>query len=161
VLRSPLVVLLPAGHPLAAQADADRPEKAIPFAKLSGEVFLRFSADQNPSYTLLLVRECRRGGKFRPRLGPEGGDHTDLINLVATGEGIMLEAQFLFEDALARLRSPALAARVVARRVALPLFELVAAWSKAQPSPLVAEFLKALGSVARLPKGPASRPSPP
>ena len=27
------------------------------------------------------------------------GDHTDLINLVAAGEGIMLEAQFLFEEA--------------------------------------------------------------
>ena len=46
-----------------------------------------------------------RRGKFRPRLGPEGSDHTDLINLVATGEGIMLEAQFLFEEAMARLRS--------------------------------------------------------
>jgi DNA-binding transcriptional LysR family regulator len=157
VFRSPLVVLLPAGHPLAAQANADGPEKAIPLSKLSGEVFLRFSADQNPSYTLLLVRECRRRAKFRPRLGPEGSDHTDLINLVATGEGVMLEAQVLFEEAMARLRSPALAARVVARRVALPLFELVAAWSKARPSPLVAEFLKALGSVSRLPKGPAGR----
>jgi DNA-binding transcriptional LysR family regulator len=161
VLRSPLVVLLPAGHPLAAQAGADRPEKAIPLSKLAGEVFLRFSADQNPSYTLLLVRECRRRAKFRPRLGPEGSDHTDLINLVATGEGIMLEAQVLFEDAMARLRSASLAARVVARRMALPTFELVAAWSKAHPSPLVAEFLKALGSVSRLPKGPAGRGSPP
>jgi len=46
-----------------------------------------------------LVRECRRRCKFRPRLGPEGSDHTDLINLVAAGEGIMLEAQFLFERA--------------------------------------------------------------
>ena len=45
--------------------------------------------------------------------------------------------------------------------VGLPLFELVAAWSKAHPSPRVAEFLKALGSVARLPKGHAGRPSPP
>ena len=50
VLRSPLMVLLPAGHPLAAQADAGRPDKAIPLSKLSGEVFLRFSADQNPSF---------------------------------------------------------------------------------------------------------------
>jgi DNA-binding transcriptional LysR family regulator len=107
------------------------------------------------------VRECRRRGKFRPRLGPEGSDHTDLINLVATGEGVMLEAQVLFEEVLARLDSASLAARVVARRVALPRFELVAAWSKAQPSPRVAEFLKALGSVARRPKGPAGRPSPP
>ncbi|MGB7918382.1 MAG: hypothetical protein WCF79_24340, partial [Rhodomicrobium sp.] len=86
----------------------------------------------NPSYTMHLVRECRRRGKFRPRLGPEGSDHTDLINLVATGEGIMLEAQFLFEEAMARLRSASLAARVVARRVGFPLVELVAAWSKAQ-----------------------------
>jgi DNA-binding transcriptional LysR family regulator len=54
---------------------------------------------------------------FAPRLGPEGSDHTDLINLVAAGEGIMLEAQFLFEEAMARLRSASLAARVVARRV--------------------------------------------
>jgi DNA-binding transcriptional LysR family regulator len=157
VLRSPLMVLLPAGHPLAAQADADRPDKAIPLSKLSGEVFLRFSADQNPSYTMHLVRECRRRGKFRPRLGPEGSDHTDLINLVATGEGIMLEAQFLFEEAMARLRSASLAARVVARRVGFPLVELVAAWSKAHPSPLVADFLKTLESVSRLRKGNAGR----
>jgi hypothetical protein len=53
-------------------------------------------------------------------LGPEGGDHTDLINLVAAGEGIMLEAQFLFEEAMARLRSASFAARAVARLVALP-----------------------------------------
>jgi hypothetical protein len=72
-----------------------------------------------------------------------------------------LEAQFLFEEAMARLRSALLAARVVARRVALPLFELVAAWSKAHPSPLVAEFLKTLESVARLRKGPAGRSSQP
>ena len=153
MLRSPLMVLLPAGHPLAAQADADRPDKAIPLSKLSGEVFLRFSADQNPSYTMHLVRECRRRGKFRPRLGPEGSDHTDLINLVATGEGIMLEAQFLFEEAMARLRSASLAAR----RVGFPLVELVAAWSKAHPSPLVADFLKTLDSVSRLRKGNAGR----
>ena len=161
MLRSPLMVLLPAGHPLAAQADADRPDKAIPLSKLSGEVFLRFSADQNPSYTMHLVRECRRRGKFRPRLGPEGSDHTDLINLVATGEGIMLEAQFLFEEAMARLRSASLAARVVARRVGFPLVELVAAWSKAHPSPLVADFLKTLDSVSRLRKGNAGRSSQP
>jgi hypothetical protein len=40
---------------------------------------------------------CRRRGKFRPRLGPEGSDHTDHINLVATGEGVILETQFVFE----------------------------------------------------------------
>jgi hypothetical protein len=89
------------------------------------------------------------------------GDHTDLINLVAAGEGIMLEAQFLFEEAMARLRSASFAARVLARRVALPLFELVAAWSKAHPSPLVADFLKTLESVSRPPKGRAGRSSPP
>jgi hypothetical protein len=32
------------------------------------------------------------------------------------------------------LRSASLAARVVARRMGLPMFELVAAWSKAHPS---------------------------
>ena len=91
-------------------------------------------------------------------MGPEGGDHTDLINLVAAGEGILLEAQFLFEEAMARLRSASFAARVLARRVALPLFELVAAWSKAHPSPpLVAGFLKTLESVSRPPKGRAGR----
>jgi hypothetical protein len=87
-------------------------------------------------------------------LGPEGSDHTDLINLVATGEGIILESQFLFEEAMARLRSASLPARVVARRVGLPVFELVAAWSKAHPSPLVADFLKILDSVSRLRMGP-------
>jgi hypothetical protein len=61
---------------------------------------------------------------------------------------------------MARLRSTSLAARVVARRVALPLFELVAAWSKAHPSPLVADFLKTLESVSRPPKGRAGRSSP-
>ena len=94
-------------------------------------------------------------------MGPEGSDHTDLINLVATGEGIMLEAQFLFEEAMARLRSASLAARVVARRVGFPLVELVAAWSKAHPSPLVADFLKTLESVSRLRKGNAGRSSQP
>ena len=84
-----------------------------------------------------------------------------LINLVATGEGIMLEAQFLFEEAMARLRSASLAARVVARRVGFPMVELVAAWSKAHPSPLVADFLKTLESVSRLRKGNAGRSSQP
>ena len=89
------------------------------------------------------------------------GDHTDLINLVVAGEGIMLEAQFLFEEAMARLRSASFAARLLARRVALPLFELVAAWSKAHPSPVVADFLKTFESVSQPPKGRARRSSPP
>jgi hypothetical protein len=33
------------------------------------------------------------------------------------------------------------------------MFELVAAWSKAHPSPLVADFLKTLDSVSRLRRG--------
>ena len=39
----------------------------------------------------------------------------------------------------------------------LPMFELVAAWSKAHPSPLVTDFLKTLDSVSRLRKGNARR----
>jgi DNA-binding transcriptional LysR family regulator len=157
VLRSPLIVLLPTGHPLATKADVARPDKAVPLSKLRGEVFVRVPADQNPSYTMHLVRECRRRGKFAPRLGPEGSDHTDLINLVATGEGIMLEAQFLFEEAMARMHTASLADRVVARRMDLPVFELVAVWSKAHPSPLVADFLKTIDSVFRFRKRDAGR----
>jgi hypothetical protein len=62
---------------------------------------------------------------------------------------------------MARLRSASLAARVVARRMGLPMFELVAAWSKAHPSPLVADFLKTLDSVSRLRRGNAGRSSQP
>ena len=62
---------------------------------------------------------------------------------------------------MARLRSASLAARVVARRVGFPLVELVAAWSKAHPSPLVADFLKTLESVSRLRKENAGRSSQP
>jgi hypothetical protein len=69
------------------------------------------------------------------------------------GEGIILETQFLFEKpwyGCARLRS---CPGSLLRRVGLPIFELVAAWSKAHPSPLVADFLKTLDSVSRLRRG--------
>ena len=45
----------------------------------------------------------------------------------------MLEAQFLFEEAMARLRSASLAARVVARRVGFPWSN----WWRRGPRPIL------------------------
>ena len=45
---------------------------------------------------------------------------------------------------MARLRSASLAAWGRCPPRGLPIFKLVAAWSKAHPSPLVADFLKTI-----------------
>ena len=144
VLESPILVILPASHPLALPSDSRRGDKPVRVTLLAGEKFLRFSADQNPSYSTHLLRACRERGGFRPRFGAIGSDDADLINLVAEGEGIFFEPAFVFAEVIRRASS--LSSRVVGRSTNLPTFKLVAAWSQRRPSPLIPEFLECLES---------------
>jgi len=144
VLESPILVILPTNHPLALSSDSRRGDKPLRVTLLAGEKFLRFSADQNASYSIHVLRACRERGGFRPRFGAIGSDHADLVNLVAEGEGILFEPAFVFAEVIRRIHASSLGSRVVGRSTNLPNFKLVAAWSKRRPSPLVPEFLECL-----------------
>jgi DNA-binding transcriptional LysR family regulator len=142
ILESPILVILPTSHPLALPSGSRRGDKPVRVTLLAGEKFLRFPADQNASYSTHLLRACRERGGFRPRFGAIGSDDTDLINLVAEGEGIFFEPAFVFAEVIRRLHASSSGSRVVGRSTNLPTFKLVAAWSKRRPSPLVPEFLE-------------------
>jgi DNA-binding transcriptional LysR family regulator len=77
-----LIVALPAGHALAAQA-------RIPLAALKREPFVIFSRSLGQTFLNLIIEACRREG-FEPTLGQETPQIGAMINLVAAGLGVAL-----------------------------------------------------------------------
>ena len=60
----PLIVVLPADHPLGAK-------KKVSIADLKDETFVYAPESDVPGYTRRIIQLCRRHGKFRPRfIGP-------------------------------------------------------------------------------------------
>ena len=83
VCRDPLVLVLPAGHPLCA---AD-PETA-PLAALAGE---RWATPRSgTAFDASMVRACRALGGFEPDRRHRSNDLAVLEQLVAAGEGVAL-----------------------------------------------------------------------
>jgi DNA-binding transcriptional LysR family regulator len=102
VCRDPLVVLLPADHPLAA---ADR--ETVPLAALADESWA--SARVGTAYDAALTRACRALGGFEPRRRHRSNDIAVIEELVALGEAVTL---------LPSLKRPGRDPRVAVRRAA-------------------------------------------
>ena len=82
IRQEPLVVALPAEHPLVG----DRP---VPLADLAGDRFVSY-----PSHFRSVMHEateaaCRRAG-FTPQVVQEAGETATLVSLVAAGIGVAL-----------------------------------------------------------------------
>ena len=80
LLADPVVLAVPAGHPLAA-------EPAIPLSDLAGQPFL--APRESTSCAEMIQRACARAG-FVPRVVARATDFQVLLSLVAAGAGVTL-----------------------------------------------------------------------
>jgi len=80
LLEDPVVLAVPAGHPLAA-------ESAIPLSDLAGQPFL--APREATSCAEMIQRACARAG-FVPRVVARATDFHVLLSLVAAGAGVTL-----------------------------------------------------------------------
>ncbi|MDL2354293.1 MAG: LysR family transcriptional regulator [Pseudomonadota bacterium] len=80
--EDPLMVVLPAGHALAAQP-------AIAIIELAGLPFVMYPADAGTGIYPQIFRLCRAAG-FVPRVGQTAGEASTIIGLVAAGSGVTL-----------------------------------------------------------------------
>ncbi|MCE4555208.1 LysR family transcriptional regulator [Roseateles cellulosilyticus] len=78
----PFLACLPAGHPLAAEAE-------IPLTALSEQPFILFSRRGSPDYHARIVDICHQHG-FRPRLQHEGRHWLSVVSMVAQGLGVSI-----------------------------------------------------------------------
>jgi DNA-binding transcriptional LysR family regulator len=83
ICRDPLVIVLPAGHPLAA-ADPD----TVPLAALAGEVWA--TPRSGTAFDDSMVRACRALGGFEPDRRHRSNDLAVLEQLVAAGAAVAL-----------------------------------------------------------------------
>jgi DNA-binding transcriptional LysR family regulator len=126
VSRDPLVVALPAGHPLAGRA-------RVPLRALAGERFVIYTRSYGPSVYDAIVGHCVTAG-FTPRIVQEAADVQTIVSLVAAGLGVSL---------LIAPTPPSAEDTVAYRPLAddLPRWELALAWSPTNTAPVLARFL--------------------
>jgi hypothetical protein len=122
----PLILALPAGHPLAAQA-------RVPVAALAHEPFVIFSQGIGRTFLGLIREACAREG-FEPTVGQETPHIVAMINMVAAGLGVAMAPGSIAQ----------LAVRGVVYRPldgAVPKVPLAIATRAGDASPLVRNFL--------------------
>jgi DNA-binding transcriptional LysR family regulator len=132
VLTEPLVVALPADHPLAASA-------RVPVEKLAQERFLGFERHQGPLMFDAIVATCMRHG-FSPKLFVARQMQT-IVSLVSGGMGVALVPASV--QALGR---EGVAYRPMKGEKAF--VDTVAVWRRSDDSPLVKALLAMLPKVA-------------
>jgi DNA-binding transcriptional LysR family regulator len=131
VLTEPLVVALPADHPLAASA-------RVPVEKLAQERFLGFERHQGPLMFDAIVATCMRHG-FSPKLFVARQMQT-IVSLVSGGMGVALVPASV--QALGR---EGVAYRPMKGEKAF--VDTVAVWRRSDDSPLVKALLAMLPKV--------------
>lgn len=125
--REPLVVVLPADHPLAHQ------ERIAP-VQLREETFVMYPRHWNPGLFDLVISLCQQSG-FSPRLGQEALGWESIISLVAVNFGVSLV------PASSRLlRTTGVVYRPL--QGTAPTFDLAFAWLLDNTSPLLHNFLQ-------------------
>jgi DNA-binding transcriptional LysR family regulator len=126
ILSEPFVVVLPAGHPLAAR-------RVVPVAELAGEPFVLLPRAAAPAFHDRIVAVCRQAG-FEPRVTQRAVEWQTVTALVEAGLGVSL--------APAGIRRVRLAG-VAYRRVTPAARTTVALCHRRDDaSPLVAGFLE-------------------
>ncbi len=128
----PLVVALPAGHPLARR-------RKLSLTELKDEPFVLYTRSFGPSVQDSIIGYCLAAG-FTPRVVQEAADVQTIVSLVAAGLGVSL---------LIAPTPPFAPDAVAYRPVAddLPPWELALAWSPANVSPALSGFLALAGEV--------------
>ena len=124
--EEPLILALPVGHRLAAQA-------RVPVAALRGEPFVIFSQGIGRTFLGLIREACAQEG-FEPTVGQETPHIVAMINMVAAGLGVAMAPGSIAQ----------LAVRGVVYRPldgAVPKVPLAIATRAGDASPLVRNFL--------------------
>lgn len=124
VRREPLLVALPADHPLAAR-------KRIPLELLSREPFVVFPRQRGSAFFDLVMGLCRAAG-FSPRIAQEAL-HLDILSLVAAGFGVSI-----LPESIKNVGRKGLALRPI---VGAPSTDLLVAWRADDASPTLRQFL--------------------
>ncbi|AUX29857.1 MULTISPECIES: LysR substrate-binding domain-containing protein [Sorangium] len=124
VRREPLLVALPADHPLAGR-------RRIPLELLSREPFVVFPRQRGSAFFDLVVGLCREAG-FTPRIVQEAL-HLDILSLVAAGFGVSI-----LPESIKNIRRGGLALRPI---VGAPVTDLLLAWRADDASPTLGQFL--------------------
>ena len=132
ILREPLVVVLPARHPLARR-------RSLPLLALRDERFLLFSRRFAPGYYDALMAICREAGLEPKVVHATNRLHTTL-SLVATGRGVLLTGK-----SVDRLDRPGVVCRPLRPR--LPDIEMGLAYDPRTPSPLLRAFVAVVDDV--------------
>lgn len=124
LLREPLCVALPAGHPLAYQP-------SIELAKLKDEAFVASPRSLGQGLHDQLIQLCQTAG-FRPMVAQEARQLQTLIALVAAGFGIAL-----LPGSLAAQRRDDVVFRAIESDapMALTHLDLLMAWNPERASP--------------------------
>ncbi|WP_161524811.1 LysR family transcriptional regulator [Alteribacter lacisalsi] len=82
ISRHPVLLVVSASHPLAAQ-------DSVNLSEMSGETFLHYDPETSPSLHGVLEQACRTAG-FVPRTMGIGPEMLTISNLIASGIGITL-----------------------------------------------------------------------
>lgn len=129
IRRDPLRVVIPASHPLAAEA-------ALDFGQLRDEGFICYPGDVGTGLTNLLRQRCQAAG-FEPQVVQEAREATTHIGLVAAGIGLALLPSPLECVAIEGVR-------YVPLKDPLAYLSLSLATRQGTPSPLLEGFLSRL-----------------
>lgn len=141
VRREPLVVALPAGHPLTAH-------RRLKLALLARESFISFPRQRGPGFFDFIMRLCHDAG-FTPRVVQEA-PQLDMVSLVAAGFGAAI-----LPESLRDARRPGAVFRVIEDA---PPTELFVAWRPNDPSPVLRDFLEVVQEVGFRKRSGAARP---
>lgn len=121
----PLCAVLPADHPLAAQAE-------LAVADLAGEPFITFPAATAPALHELVIGCCRDNG-FEPRIRLETHLQQTIVNLVAEGLGVSLVPW-----SMSKMQLPGAVFRAVS---ATRMVEQGVIWAAGNGNPCLPRFL--------------------
>ena len=133
VAEEPVVVALPAAHPLARR-------DAVPLAELAGEPWLLVPA-RVPSRLRNIALGAAAAAGFTPRVAQEARELDALVALVSAGLGVTL-----VPVSVSRVARPGVAFRPLAGETLA--FRLVALWRRGATRPALATFLEVLREVA-------------
>jgi DNA-binding transcriptional LysR family regulator len=124
--EEPVVVALPAGHPLAAR-------RTVPLRALAGDPFVLFPRDLRPGWYDFVLGLCREAG-FQPQTVEEAPEIATAIALVSAGSGVTLVPASVQEVQREGIAYRALAAPA-------PRTTLIALRRPGDPLPVVDRFL--------------------
>ncbi|RBL87804.1 LysR family transcriptional regulator [Streptomyces cavourensis] len=133
ILREPIAVALPAGHPLSGQA-------RVALADLAHEAFVASPRALGQGFHDQLVQLCQIAG-FAPRVVQHGRQLQTLVALVASGFGVALLPASLAVPGRSDIVFKPLVADAPADLLHL---DLLMAWNHARASPVRDRFIEAV-----------------